>query len=264
MPDKPFAVIAASAIFDEEIRPWEGSALTTVVDEFEDLDGRGHGVKIEAASMVPSLILPIFPWRDGLDFKRWAARLSHMTSFIALTRERDPGRVYADPADGRCRIDYTPSAFDRRHLVEGLVACAKIAFLCGVKEFRTTYADMPPFVRPAGLSDAQVDEEGINHPALQAWIAELRRKAPLQPEKGVFASAHQMGTCRMGDSPRKSVVNPDCQVWGTQGLYVLDASVFPSASGVNPMVTNMAISDWASRNIARSMAPARDTVLARL
>jgi hypothetical protein len=29
--------------------------------------------------------------------------------------------------------------------------------------------------------------------------------------------------------------------------------VFPSASGVNPMVTNMAISDWISRGIARGL-----------
>jgi choline dehydrogenase-like flavoprotein len=32
-------------------------------------------------------------------------------------------------------------------------------------------------------------------------------------------------------------------------LYVADASVFPSASGVNPMITVMAISDWISRGI---------------
>lgn len=62
-----------------------------------------------------------------------------------------------------------------------------------------------------------------------------------------------MGTCRMGKSPKTSVVDPDCQVWGTDGLYVVDASVFPSASGVNPMVTNMAIADAASRNLARSL-----------
>ena len=48
------------------------------------------------------------------------------------------------------------------------------------------------------------------------------------------------------------------KVWGVEGLYVADASVFPSASGVNPMVTNMAISDWISRGVAKgSKVPAR-------
>jgi choline dehydrogenase-like flavoprotein len=47
-------------------------------------------------------------------------------------------------------------------------------------------------------------------------------------------------------------------------LYVVDASVFPSASGVNPMVTNMAISDWTSRNIALQMDKEKRKTSARL
>lgn len=49
-------------------------------------------------------------------------------------------------------------------------------------------------------------------------------------------------------------MDPSGKVWGTEGLYVADASVFPSASGVNPMVTTMAISDFISRGIARDLA----------
>ncbi|EPS25096.1 hypothetical protein PDE_00027 [Penicillium oxalicum 114-2] len=244
-------VIGAGAVFDESIRPWEGGALTTVVNEFEDLDGHGHGVKLECAAMMPSLYIPLFPWRDGLDFKLWAADMRCSTSFITLTKDRDGGRVFPDPVDGRPRVDYTVSAFDRRHIVEGIIAAAKIAYIMGAKEFRTSYRDIQPFVRlDASNPDAP---EGTNDAALQSWIAELRRKSPLEPERGLFASAHQMGTCRMGKSPKHGVVDPQCQVWGTDGLYVVDASVFPSASGVNPMVTNMAIADWASRTLARSM-----------
>jgi len=148
--------------------------------------------------------------------------------------------------------------------VEALIACAKIAYISGAKEFHTTYRDLPPFIRP-NASDPEAPE-GTNDAALQSWIAELRRKSPLNPERGMFGSAHQMGTCRMGTSPKSSVVDPDCQVWDTEGLYVVDASVFPSASGVNPMVTNMAIADWASRNIARVLEKSRTegNVMARL
>jgi choline dehydrogenase-like flavoprotein len=242
-------VMGAGAVFDDEVRPWEGGALTTVVNEFEDLDGHGHGVKVEAVSMMPSVFLPIFPWRDGLEYKLWAAGMRHTTSFITLTKDRDTGRVYPDPIDGRVRIDYTVSAFDRRHIVEGLIASAKIAYISGAKEFHTTYRDIAPFIRP---DESNLENpEGTNDAALQSWIAELRRKSPLNMERAMFASAHQMGTCRMGKSPKSSVVDPNCQVWDTDGLYVVDASVFPSASGVNPMVTNMGIADWASRNIAR-------------
>ncbi|KAJ5902678.1 hypothetical protein N7495_003206 [Penicillium taxi] len=241
--------MVSSAVFEETIRPWEGAALTAIVNEFENLDGHGHGVKIEALSMMPSFFLPLFPWRDGLDYKLWAAAMSHSTSFITLTRDRDGGRVYPDPTDGRCRIEYTVSPFDRRHIVTAMIACAKIAYITGAKEFHTGYRDIPPYIRPDNFDPLK----GINEPSLQDWISDLRRKSPLNPERAVFASAHQMGTCRMGTSPKTSVVDPSCQVWGTEGLYVLDTSVFPSSSGVNPMVTTMAIADWASRNIAHSL-----------
>ncbi|OQE20134.1 hypothetical protein PENFLA_c017G06999 [Penicillium flavigenum] len=257
-------VMGAGAVFNEETHPWEGSALTTVVNEFEDLDGNGHGVKIESVSMMPSVFIPIFPWRDSLEYKLWAAKMRRSTSFITLTKDRDTGRVYPDPVDGRCRIDYTVSAFDRKHIVEAMIACAKIAYITGATEFHTVYRDLPPFIRPEA-SDPEAPD-GTNDAALQNWIDELRRKSPLNPRRGLFASAHQMGTCRMSKSPKLGVVDPNCQVWGTDGLYVVDASVFPSASGVNPMVTNMAIADWASRNLARAMGTVRGegSVMARL
>ncbi len=54
----------------------------------------------------------------------------------------------------------------------------------------------------------------------------------------------------MSASAKAGVVDPKGRVWGVdQGLWVADASVFPSASGVNPMVTNMAIAEWVSRGI---------------
>ncbi len=73
-----------------------------------------------------------------------------------------------------------------------------------------------------------------------------------------------MGTCRMGSNVKHSVVDPNGKVWGAEGLYVADASVFPSASGVNPMVTNMAISDWISRGVARELRREGRTESARL
>jgi hypothetical protein len=233
------------------------------VNEFENLDGQGHGVKIEGFSMLPAVFLPAFPWRGGFDYKMWAAKLSQMSGYFTLTRERDPGRVYPDPVDGRCRIDYRVSDYDRKHILEALIATAKIAYVSGAKEFHTSSWEIPPFIRSPNNAPGTSDDD-INNADIQGWIAQVRN-CSLDPERALFASAHQMGTCRMGRSPRTSVVGPDCQVWGTEGLYVLDASVFPSASGVNPMVTNMAIADWASWNIAKSMARSGEVrVMARL
>ena len=61
-----------------------------------------------------------------------------------------------------------------------------------------------------------------------------------------------MGTARMAADPGRSVVDPSGQVHGVAGLYVADASVLPTALGVNPMVTIMAV----ARRIAAGLADA--------
>lgn len=45
----------------------------------------------------------------------------------------------------------------------------------------------------------------------------------------------------MGVSPKTSVVKPTGETWEVKNLYVADASVFPTATGVNPMVTVEAV-----------------------
>ena len=61
------------------------------------------------------------------------------------------------------------------------------------------------------------------------------------PNRLLLGTAHQMGTCRLGSSPRTAVADPRGQVYGVRGLFIADASAFPSASGVNPMLTTMAL-----------------------
>ena len=54
-------------------------------------------------------------------------------------------------------------------------------------------------------------------------------------------SFHIMGTARLGASPKQSATNPDGETWEVKNLYVMDGSSFPSASGVNPMISIEAI-----------------------
>lgn len=139
--------------------------------------------------------------------------------------------------------------------MEGLLACARIAYVNGAKEIFATSVGMRPFVRepePERRNDETAGFEGVNDVNFRAWLAEVKKQG-LNPPETTFGSAHQMGTCRMADSERNGVVDPKGKIWGTEGLYVADASVFPSASGVNPMVTNMAISDWISTGVAKGM-----------
>jgi choline dehydrogenase-like flavoprotein len=52
--------------------------------------------------------------------------------------------------------------------------------------------------------------------------------------------AHQAGTCRFGDDPATSVLDPNCKTHEVDNLYVVDTSFFPSIGAVNPALTAMA------------------------
>lgn len=242
----PVAVVGA--IFPETTNPWEGGILTTLVDAYQDLDGQGHGPKLEAITMMPALMLPGIPWTSALSWKETAAQFKNMTGYISLARDRDSGRVYADKTDGKTRIAYSPSAHDRKSMLEGAIALSKMCFIEGASEIIACVPGIPTYKRDTTARSS----EGINTPSFQTWLSTLRTHGLPSPDS-TFASAHQMGTCRMSVSAKTGVVDPQGKVWGVEGLYVADASVFPSASGVNPMVTNLAISDWISRGVAAEM-----------
>ncbi|KAI1129319.1 FAD/NAD(P)-binding domain-containing protein [Nemania abortiva] len=236
-------VASFGATWDEDVKPWEGEILSSVVTEFENLDGAGHGVKVEASTMQPYASLLLFPWKSGVEFKTAALQYRHMTMHISLCRDRDSGSVTPGPDDGRPVVNYTPSKFDGAHIVTGLVAIAKICYILGAKKLAPGAPDVPYFecMKPA-------DQRGIADEEFVEWLRQLE-KTNLDPLRTSFNSAHQMGTARMGVDAETSVVDGDGKVWGCENLYVADASVFPTASGVNPMITIMAIADRIARGI---------------
>jgi long-chain-alcohol oxidase len=62
-----------------------------------------------------------------------------------------------------------------------------------------------------------------------------------------------MGSCRMGADRRHSVVDCRGESWDAEGLWIADASVFPTASGVNPMVTVEALSLCIAETLASEL-----------
>ena len=211
--------------------------------------------------MTPSLFLTLMNWNSGLDFKLQALKFRHMNGFISIARDRDTGRIYPDPITRTPRIEYSPSAFDRAHIMEGLVALAKMCYVTGATEIHPCIQGVKAFIRDGDVTESPEDiDPGVTDPKFAAWLAELRRIGN-KPPTGTFACAHQMGSNRMSAREKDGVVDSKGRVWGTEGLYVSDASVFPSASGVNPMITNMAISDWISRGVSKELRGTKDARL---
>ncbi|KAF4550582.1 Hypothetical protein D9617_16g013700 [Elsinoe fawcettii] len=236
------------AIMPERTSPWDGPILTSVVSDLENLDGRHHGVKLEANTMLPGWFLPVFSWRNALDWKEWCGKMGHAVGFISLARDSGEGMVYEDPKDpGRTRVTYSVNNKDSRHIAKGLEALARIAWSMGAMEIRVSAPFVPSLLRESDDVDAEQQR-------LEDWLSTYINplvKSGLPSRDSQFASAHQMGGARMGSNPKRSAVDGAGQLWGAEGLYVVDTSVFPAASGVNPMITGMAVARGIARGIAK-------------
>lgn len=68
-------------------------------------------------------------------------------------------------------------------------------------------------------------------------------------ESPMNIAVHLMGGASQGVNKASSVVNPEFQVHGLPRLHVVDASLFPSAPGINPSLTIMALSHRASESL---------------
>jgi len=85
--------------------------------------------------------------------------------------------------------------------------------------------------------------------SIDAYCKEIER-ASVAPNRLPLFSAHQMGTCRIGTDRASAVCDPDGAVFGMPGVYVADSSLFPASSGVNPMITIMALARYVSQRIS--------------
>jgi len=97
----------------------------------------------------------------------------------------------------------------------------------------------------AGKAEAWLKEAG----AIQTW-----RRIPANTLSG---GQHQAGTCRMGNDPKTSVVNRDCQLHEVDNVYVVDASVHVTNGGFNPALTILANAYRASDNLLQAWKGSR-------
>ncbi len=77
--------------------------------------------------------------------------------------------------------------------------------------------------------------------------------AAMGPNRLSAFTAHQMGGCRMGADPSRSVVDPHLRHHAFDNLFVVDGSVFPTSLGVNPMESIYGIASWASDHVRAAL-----------
>lgn len=227
--------------FEERTDPWGGVMQARIGSQFADLDGRGHGFRFESAAVHPVEFSLLQGWAGGDDAKRLLASYRHWAPFGVLVRDEGWGTVRARRF-GPPVYDYPLDARDLARVREGVRRAAEALAAVGAREVRSVQ-QVPEIWRPAG-------GEGIG-----AFLARVEARG-LGACQTTYGSYHQMGSARMGAHRRASAVDEENQVHGVPGLFVMDASCFPSASGVNPMLTIEAIAHRGAMALATRFASA--------
>jgi long-chain-alcohol oxidase len=229
---------AAMGVFFEPVRWWEGTPQARWSAQLRERLG-AYAPVFETVPVHPGTAAAALPWRSAADHRALMERSANLSLVGVLGRDTSAGRVRVD-RDGSPRVRWRPNAADEARLAAGLAAAGEVLAAAGAGEVFSLHRQRLAF-RP-GRPDAH-----------RAW-AEAIRRARLGGGRATLFSYHQMGSCRIGADPASSAVGPDHQAHEVQGLYVADASLFPTASGVNPMLSVMALAHRAAGQIAARLA----------
>lgn len=226
----PVAVVAG--VYDESLSPWSGVPQSVMSDAFGGIDGR-WGFRMEAAPTHPGLIATGFPWWDSASHRELMTQCDGIAAFLSLVRDRTEGRISL-ARDGGVSVEYAPGREDQALLRRASLEMAKVQRAAGAKRI------IPLVTPPHDWHDGQ---------PFAPWLDALADR-PIAANRILLFTAHQMSSCRIGTDARSSVAGPDGQVHGVPGLYVTDASAMPTATGVNPVLSLMAL----ARRTALGMA----------
>jgi choline dehydrogenase-like flavoprotein len=225
--------VAVTAYYDEPQDWMWGPPQAALSHQFADT-GDGYGFLIECAQATTGLFAGALPWRSGADHKRRMREWAHAAPFVGVTRERGHGRVEID-ASGNPVVHYPiADAADARTIKLAVEQLVRVHEAAGAREIVGSGTKAPDWARGEDL---------------EGFIAALNA-LEIRPREYVTFSAHQMGSCRMGREPQTSVANPWGELHDTPGVWIGDASAFPSASGTNPMATIMALARRTAHAIA--------------
>jgi choline dehydrogenase-like flavoprotein len=215
---------AAFALMDEVVDMAKGVPQSLYVDEFAR-----EGIMLEGVAGPPSYVAMALP----LTGRRHAEAMGsypRLAQFGLMVSDSSRGSVRS--LAGRPLIRYDLGEDDVARFRAGLARLEELFLAAGARE---VYLPLARGVRP-----------------------ERARARDLKP-----MAFHPLGTARAADRPEHGVVDGDLAVHGVRGVHVADGSVVPSALGVNPQLTIMALATRLAfgllgRDVPR--APAADEV----
>jgi choline dehydrogenase-like flavoprotein len=119
------------------------------------------------------------------------------------------------------QVSYQINDHDLEQVIRGIRYAAQLMLAAGARRVLLPFDGAPEVRDEAGLADL------------------LARPVPRRSIE--LFTVHVMGTARMSADPQRGVVDSFGAFYGMRGLFVADASLFPTPVGVNPMETILAL-----------------------
>jgi len=227
--------MAARAFMDEEVEQWRGVPQSYYVDEFA-----GEGVMLEGAAGPPDYMAMALPGA-GAEHRALMQRARNLAQFGVMVSDSSRGHVRS--IAGRPLIRYDLNDADVAKFKRGLEVLAEIYWAAGAREVLVPVRGVP------------VLRDGDSGPLRAARV----RAADLE-----LMAFHPLGTARAGADPARAVLDADLGVHGAAGVYVADGSAVPSALGVNPQITIMALATRLAHHLLGTPAPAGEPAPERI
>jgi choline dehydrogenase-like flavoprotein len=219
-----------NGVYAEPVASWSGqiqSAVSFGMSHCED----EAGFLIESLTLSPALWSGAMSFADPVDHRRQMQKMAHMATWHGVSHDHGSGRVVLG-SDGEAVVDWSlTDPVDQRVAARAHVEVARLHHDAGAEEI-STFHFTPRRWRRGEDFDAYV-----------------RTLEATPPEEYTAYTAHQMSSCRLGADPATSVADGRGQLHDTPGVWVGDASALPTAPGINPMITLMALADLTAGHI---------------
>lgn len=211
-------------VYEEPVRGWEGQIQSAVSFDFTHVE-EGVGFLCETLGLSPGFWAGQSPFENGAAAREQALKLGHVAAWHGVSHDHGSGRVVLDE-DGEALVQWSlEDEVDHAVAVRAQIELARIHRAAGAREV-FTFAWKPLRWR-----------EGESFEAYEERV----RATP--PDQFTAYSAHQMGSCRLGADPAEAVADGDGQLHDVRGVWIGDAAALPTAPGVNPMITIMALAE---------------------
>lgn len=218
--------VACLAEMSERVESWRGVPQGYLIDEFAD-----EGIMMEGVATPLEYTIAAMN-QVGPRLIELAEGFDRIASFGMMVSDTSRGRVRL--VRDRAVVTYNLGEADIGRLKRGVDELCKIFFAAGAKSVLTPFH---------GHDELRSLDE-----------LEKLRNAKVRASDISLSAHHPLGTARMGRWPSTSIVDQDHQVHGVPGLYVIDGSAVPTALGVNPQVTIMAMATRAAEKLAAKLS----------